>query len=199
MEIDPPDPSGRVQTIQWLVYYISEVLHDAKTRYLDVHKLLYADLIASRKLRHYFQAHKIWVVTLYPLKVVLHNPNATGNIAKWVVKLAEFELEFLLGYAIKIQALADFMVDWTLPPCNPEGPDDSELEAKALVFTEPHWMLFFNGSSCKQGVRVGVLLLIPEGEQFKYMMHLDFKATNNMAEYEALVFGLSTALSLGVR
>jgi ribonuclease HI len=45
---------------------------------------------------------------------------------------------------------------------------------------------------------VGVLLLTPDGEQFKYMVHLDFKATNNMAEYEVLVFGLSTTLSLGV-
>jgi ribonuclease HI len=46
---------------------------------------------------------------------------------------------------------------------------------------------------------VGVLLLSPQGDQFKYMVHLDFKATNNMAEYEALLFGLSTAMSLGVR
>jgi ribonuclease HI len=46
---------------------------------------------------------------------------------------------------------------------------------------------------------VGALLLTPNGEQFKYMVHLEFKATNNMAEYEALIFGLSTALSLGVR
>jgi ribonuclease HI len=45
----------------------------------------------------------------------------------------------------------------------------------------------------------GVLLLTPKGEQFKYMMHLDFKPTNNMSEYEVLIFGLSTALSLGVR
>jgi ribonuclease HI len=44
-----------------------------------------------------------------------------------------------------------------------------------------------------------MLLLSPHGHQFKYMVHLDFKATNNMAEYEALLFGLSTALSLGVR
>jgi ribonuclease HI len=43
-----------------------------------------------------------------------------------------------------------------------------------------------------------VLLLAPQGDQFKYMVHLDFKATNNMAEYEALLYGLS-ALSLGVR
>jgi ribonuclease HI len=44
-----------------------------------------------------------------------------------------------------------------------------------------------------------VLLLAPQGDQFRYMVHLDFKATNNMAEYEALLYGLSTTLSLGVR
>jgi ribonuclease HI len=51
----------------------------------------------------------------------------------------------------------------------------------------------------KQGAGVGVLLLTLDGEQFKYMVHLEFNATNNMVEYEALIFGLSTALSLGVR
>jgi ribonuclease HI len=43
------------------------------------------------------------------------------------------------------------------------------------------------------------MLLTPDGEQFKYMVHLEFKATNNMTEYEALIFGLSISLSLGVR
>jgi hypothetical protein len=93
------------------VYYISEVLHDTKTGYLKVHKLLYAVLIASRKLCHYFQAHRISVVTSYPLRVMLHNPNAIGNITKWAVELAEFELNFILRHAVKSQVLADFVVD----------------------------------------------------------------------------------------
>jgi ribonuclease HI len=46
---------------------------------------------------------------------------------------------------------------------------------------------------------VGVVLLPPHGDQIKYMVHLNFKATNNMAEFEALLFGLRTTLSLGVR
>jgi hypothetical protein len=156
MEIDPPNPSGRVQTMQRSVYYISDVLHDAKTRYLEVHKLLYAILISSRKLCHYFQAHKISVVTSYPLKAMLHFPNATGNIAKWVAVLAEFKLDFLPHHAVKSQVLADFVADWTLPPSNPGGSGNSEPEAKALVFIEPHCTLFFDDSSRKQGARAGV-------------------------------------------
>jgi hypothetical protein len=102
MEVDAPDPAPqRVWTIQRPVYYISEVLYDAKTRYLEVHKVVYAVFITSRKLRHYFQAHKSSVVTSYSLKAMLHSPNATGNIAKWAVELAEFELDFLPHHAVK--------------------------------------------------------------------------------------------------
>jgi hypothetical protein len=63
MHQTPPPPLGRARNVQRLVYFISEVIHEAKTRYLEVHKLLYAVLITSRKLRHYFQAHMISVVT----------------------------------------------------------------------------------------------------------------------------------------
>jgi ribonuclease HI len=67
------------------------------------------------------------------------------------------------------------------------------------VFTEPHWMLFFDGSVRNKKAGAGVVLIDPNGEQVKYMVLLDFEATNNMAEYEALFFGLTAALSLGVR
>jgi phenylalanine-4-hydroxylase len=89
---EPEDsgPATGVRTVQRPVYYVSEVLHEAKTRYLETHKLLYAVLIASRKLRLYFQAHRVVVVTSFPLRVILHNSNATGNITKWAVELAEF-------------------------------------------------------------------------------------------------------------
>jgi hypothetical protein len=95
---------------------------------------------------------------------MLQNPNITGNIAKWAAELAEFELDFLPHHAIKSLVLADFVADWTPLPCNPWGSGDSEPEAKAPVFTEPHWMLFFDSSSRKHGARAGILLLTPDGE-----------------------------------
>jgi hypothetical protein len=146
------------------VYYISEVLHGAQTRYLEVHKLLYAVLITSRKLRHYFQPHKISVVTSYSLRVVLPNPNTTCNIAKWAAELAKFELDFITCHAITSQMLADFVADWTSPPSLPREPDASMLEPPAPAFTDPHWTLYFDGSSHKQGAGAGALLLTPAGE-----------------------------------
>jgi ribonuclease HI len=67
------------------------------------------------------------------------------------------------------------------------------------VFTGPHWTLFFDGSARCKKAGTGVVLIDPHGEQVEYMVHLDFEASNNMAEYEALIFGLTVALSLGVR
>jgi hypothetical protein len=141
---EPKDsgPTVGVRTIQRPVYYVSKVLHEAKTRYLETHKLLYAMLVASRKLCHYFQAHRVVVVTSFPLRAILHNSNAIGNITKWAVELAEFQLDFRPCHAIKSQVLADFIVEWTPPPSVPGGPDpDSDptpAEPRGPVFTEPH-------------------------------------------------------------
>jgi hypothetical protein len=143
------EPASGARIVQKPVYYVSAVLHEAKTRYLETHKLLYAVLVASRKLRHYFQAHRVVVVTTFPLRAILHNSNATGNIAKWAAELTEFQLDFQPRHAIKSQVLADFIVEWTPPPCAPGGPDPdpgpTPVERRGPVFTEPHWMLFFGG------------------------------------------------------
>ena len=95
------------------IYYVSEVLHGPKERYPEVQKLIYALLMTSRKLRHYFQSHKITVPSSFPLGNILHNQEVTGRIAKWVVELGEFDLHFTAQTAIKSQVLADFVVEWT--------------------------------------------------------------------------------------
>jgi hypothetical protein len=142
------------------------------------------------------------VVTSFPLRAILHNSNATGNIAKWAAELAEFQLDFQPRHAIKSQVLANFIVEWTPPPCAPGGPDPvtgpTPAERRGPVFTEPYWTLFFDGSARQQSAGAGVVLVGPGEDQLMYVVCLEFKATNNMAEYEALIFGLSVALSLGV-
>jgi hypothetical protein len=76
------------------MYYVSKVLADAKTRYAQPQKLLYALLITSRKLRHYFQDHKIMVPSSFPLREIIRNRDANGHIVKWSVELGEFDIDF---------------------------------------------------------------------------------------------------------
>jgi hypothetical protein len=74
---------GQAYPVQRPVYYVSKVLADAKTHYTQPQKLLYALLITSRKLQHYFQAHKIVVPSSFPLGEIIHNRDAHGRIVKW--------------------------------------------------------------------------------------------------------------------
>src|SRR6185437_2941052 len=93
--------------------YISEVLSETKTRYPQIHKLLYVVVLARRKLRHYFEAHPVTVVTSFPLGEIVNNRDASGRIAKWFVELMGEILAYVPSKAIKSQVLADFIAEWT--------------------------------------------------------------------------------------
>ena len=88
-------------TKQYPVYFKSEVLHDARSRYPNIQKLLYAVLMSSRKLKRYFLSHKIKVVLSYPLSTVVHNRDAVGRIAQWSIELGEYDIQFVPQTAIK--------------------------------------------------------------------------------------------------
>ena len=87
--------------VQLPVYYVSKRLLDAETRYTNMEKLAYALVLASRKLRPYFQSHKIEVRTSYPLRQVMHKPETSRRLLKWTVELGQFDIEYKPRSAIK--------------------------------------------------------------------------------------------------
>jgi hypothetical protein len=103
---------GHTYPVQRPVYFVSEVLSESKVRYQPVQKLLYAVLITSRKLRHYFQEYSVSIVTDYPLGAILRNQDATGRISKRAIELGALNIDFKPRTAIKSQALVDFMAEW---------------------------------------------------------------------------------------
>jgi hypothetical protein len=173
--------------VQRPVYYISEVLSETKARYPQVQKLLYAVVLARRKLRHYFEAHPVTVVSSFPLGEIIRNLDAAGRIAKWSVGLMGETLAYALRKAIESQILADFVTEWTdtqLPP--------PQIQAEC-------WTLYFDGSVMKIGAGTGLLFVSPLGEHMRYVVRLHFPTSNNMAEYEALLCGLRIAIETGIK
>lgn len=178
---------GRTLKIQRPVYFVSEVLTESKARYLQIQKLLYAVLIAKRKLIHYFDRHQVTVVSTAPLGEIVHNRDATGRIAKWALELNGLDIIYLPRTAIKSQALVDFFAEWT------------EAQAPPPVEDPEYWTMYFDGSYLKTGSGAGIVLISPQGHRLRYAIRLHFPSTNNVAEYEALINGLRIAAEVGAR
>jgi hypothetical protein len=101
------------------VYFASEALSGSKLFYSELEKIAYAVVLTARKLRHYFDGHKIRVITNQPLNDLFANKEASSRIIKWGAKLSEYTMDFERRSAIKLQVLADFVVVWTSPIHNP--------------------------------------------------------------------------------
>nr|AAU10741.1 putative polyprotein [Oryza sativa Japonica Group] len=155
------------------------------------------DAAPSEEDRPRRKAHRVTVVTSYPLGQILHNREGTGRVVKWAIELSEFDLHFEPRHAIKSQALADFVAEWTPAP-EPISVPEASSGPSQLPHTA-YWVMQFDGSLSLQGAGAGVTLTSPNGDVLRYLVRLDFRATNNMAEYEGLLAGLRVAAGLGIR
>ena len=110
---------------------------------------MYAILIMSRKLSHYFEYYKIVVVTEFPLGDILRNKEANGYIIKWAIELYTYSLEFKSRPTIKSQALADFVTEWT------------EIQEPIPATYPKHWVMYFDGALNINGAGAGILFITP--------------------------------------
>ena len=95
------------------VYFISRAFQGAKERYPRMEKLAFALITAAWKLKPYFQAHTIVVLTDQPLKRAMSSPEAVGRMALWAIELSEFDVQYRPRMAVKGQIVADFIAEYT--------------------------------------------------------------------------------------
>lgn len=178
--------------IQKPIYYVSKLLWDAETRYARIEKMVLALITSVRKLRPYFQAYTVIVLTDQPIKAIILRPETSGRMIKWAVELSEHDIRYQPRLAIKAQVLADFLLECTI------SEDGSALDTFEQPRYDP-WLLHADGSSNASGFDAGLVLTSSEGATFEYGIRFSFPAFNNEAEYEALLAELRIARDLKVK
>jgi ribonuclease HI len=157
-------------------------LSPTKQRYPHYQKLAYSVFTTAQKLRQYFAVHPIIVVNKSPLSNILNNLEATRRVSLWGIELSPLDITYEKRKAIKSQVLPDFTAEW-LELQNIGPPDLLSV-----------WTMYFGGSKRVQGAGAGVVLISPQGDTLKYVLRMSFpQASNNEAEYEALLHGMKMA------
>lgn len=143
-------------------------------------------LFASQKLRHYMLTHKTnFIERIDPLKYLLNKATLMSGLAKLVMMLSKFDIEYVDRKAIKGQAIVDQLEDAPMI-------DDTPIISKFLdesIFTTKNsnpCQLYFDGSYMQHGVGVGILFIKPQGDSIPNSYQLSFTCTNSIEKYEAL-------------
>ncbi|XP_074300640.1 uncharacterized protein LOC141631935 [Silene latifolia] len=126
----------------------------------------------------------------------MRKPELLGHMSKWSMHLSRYDIQYEPRTAIKSQALADFVSDF--------NPAIQNLAEKEILILEESrkgeaWTLHTDGALNQRGTGVGLVLRSPQGDLIVQAVCYEFKATNNEAEYEALILGLQLALNLKVK
>nr|ABA97752.2 retrotransposon protein, putative, unclassified [Oryza sativa Japonica Group] len=124
------------------------------------------------------------------IKHMLQRPILSGRIGKWAYALIEYDLAYEPLKSVRGQNVCDFIVEHHV--------DIAYEEEVCLVEVIP-WKIYFDGSSCKEGQGIGVVLFSPNGMCYEASVRLEYYCTNNQAKYNALLFGLQIMEMVGAK
>ncbi|GJR16163.1 reverse transcriptase domain-containing protein [Tanacetum coccineum] len=149
----------------------------------------------TRRLRRYFEAHLVKVITDQPIKQILKR--GLRNLEKYDVELGAYNITFEPRNAVKGQVLADFITETS----DGESPEKYFRTPKITLERDEteEWMLFTDEASSLNGFGVGLVLIGPSGVEHTYALRLTFDNTNNEAEYEALLAGIRIARRMNIQ
>jgi hypothetical protein len=138
-----------------IIAYLSRRLVDAKTRYTFIEKLCLCLFYACTKLRYYLLSSSSTIACQTDvIKCLMENPIMRGRISKWAYTLIEYDLVYESLKSMKGQVLADFIVEHRI---------DDFCELDMFYITVNPWTHYFDGSSCREGQGIGIVLVLPRG------------------------------------
>ena len=126
---------------------------------------------------------------------MLQQPETSGRLLKWNIELSQFDLNFQTRRSIRGQVLVGFIAECTIPE---DDTISKEVDSPRLLLDPSAWKLFTDGAKNDRWSGAGVVLETPEQRPIYYALRLEFRATNNDPEYEALIAGLKLAKELKI-
>eukprot|EP01018_Ginkgo_biloba_P020209 Gb_20467 [translate_table: standard] len=170
-----------------------------EVNYTPIEKACLVVAFASQKFRHHMLNNKTKLVAkIDPLKYHLSKSTITSRMAKWVMLLSEFDIEYVNQKSIKGQVLANHLVEATLSENQPLI-TGFPYELVLSLDESPEWKLYFDGSFTTRGSGAGILLLTPQGDLIPKAFKIRLLCTNNIVEYEALTLGLKLAIQWNIQ
>ena len=176
------------------VYYVSKSLHEVEVRYLPLENVILAMVHATHKLLHYFQSHILVVITQLPLRSLLWSVDYTRRIAKWGMILGAFDIKYMPRTFVKGQVLADLVAEFAETPFE-EKVEKQNMDGKSVGMVslqEPlPWRMHIDGIANQRESGVGLVIISLEKIIIEKSLRLGFSATNNKAEYDALLLRIT--------
>lgn len=178
------DDNGVKRTI----YHLNRVLNDAETRYNLVENMCLCLYFSCIKLKQYIKTVNVYMSSYFDVikhmlsKLILHS-----RIGKWALALSEYTFTYVPLKAMKGQVVVDFIMDYAI------------IETPSNYLEKEPWKLYFDGSSHKNEVGVGILIVSPRNISTKFKYKSKGFFSNNEVEYEALIAGLEILLKLGAK
>ncbi|XP_048128394.1 uncharacterized protein LOC125312824 [Rhodamnia argentea] len=168
------------------IYYLAKKFTDSKALLWVLHRL-----------RQYTLHHQIPLVTEYnPIKYPLEKPALIGKLAKWQIFLSKFDIQSMTQKSAKGHAIGDMLAENSM---GLEIPHIDPLDDRVLLITTNKWTMYFDGAINLLGSGTGAVLISLDGQDYPIAARLIFPCTNNIAEYEACILGLQTAIDMGIR
>ncbi|XP_049382666.1 uncharacterized protein LOC125846990 [Solanum stenotomum] len=164
--------------------------------YSSIEKLCLALVFSIRKMKNYFQAHVVCLISrANPIRFVISKLVLSDRLARWFLQFQQFEIVYIPHKVVKGQALADFLADHPIPndwELTDEKPNDDAMS----IEIQPPWKMYFDGATHRGGVGVGIVFITSQEEILPFSFTLKKCCSNNVVEYQALILGLEITIDM---
>ena len=159
------------------IYYVNKALKDAKTKYPKIKKACSMVIYASQRLRRYFSAHQILLVTKsHFIKALLHQPLLTGRVAHWLVLLSQYDISLRTPKAVRSKAITNLLAQFTREDKCPLS-EKIPREVAMVELPNKKWTMRFNKLATTSN-GIGIVLSCEDGGTIPFSFKLEFPLLN---------------------